>query len=104
MTDPSKNRQRGKATERAIAKRLGGTRRGTLGGHDIDCGPWAVEVKDRVNFVGNTFMQQAERNCPPGKTPLVVVHQTGRRHADDLVMLRLSDWLDLHGPLVRGSE
>ena len=104
MTDPSKNRQRGKATERAIAKRLGGIRRGILGGHDIDCGAWAVEVKDRVNFVGNTFMQQAERNCPPGKTPLVVVHQTGRRHADDLVMLRLSDWLDLHGPLVRGSE
>ncbi len=102
--NPAGNRRRGKHTERQIAKRLGGTRRGILGGHDIDAGPWAVEVKDRVSFVGSTFMAQAERNCPPGKTPLVVVHQTGRRHADDLVMLRLTDWLDLFGPLVRGKE
>ena len=46
--NPAKNRQRGKNTERAIARRLGGIRRGVLGGHDIDAGPWAVEIKDRV--------------------------------------------------------
>ena len=86
-----------------MAKLLNGTRRGILGGHDIDAGPWSVEVKDRVRFVGSAFMQQAVRNCPDGKTPLVVVHVTGSRHQDDLVMIRLADWLDLYGPLTSGN-
>lgn len=102
--NPAGNRRRGKNTERSIAKILNGQRRGILGGHDIDAGPWAVEVKDRVRFAGSVFMQQAIRNAPAGKTPLVVVHVTGSRHADDLVMLRLSDWQDLYGPLSRGCD
>ena len=97
--NPAKNRQRGKATERAVAKLTGGKRIGILGNDDVQAGLWSIEVKDRVRFIGATFMQQAIRNCPKDKTPLVVVHVTGQRHADDLVMIRLADWLDYYGPL-----
>ena len=97
--NPAKNRQRGKATERAVAKLTGGKRIGILGNDDVQAGLWSIEVKDRERFIGATFMQQAIRNCPKDKTPLVVVHVTGQRHADDLVMIRLADWLDYYGPL-----
>lgn len=96
---PAKNRRRGKATERAVAKLTGGKRIGVLGNDDVQAGPWSIEVKGRVRFSGSAFMQQACRNCPKGKTPLVVVHVTGQRHANDLVMIRLADWLDYYGPL-----
>ncbi len=93
--NPSKNRNRGKKTEAAIAKRLG-----ILGNDDVQAGAFSIEVKDRVKFVGTGFMEQAVRNCPKDKTPLVVVHVTGARHDGDLVMMRLSDWQDRHRQLL----
>lgn len=98
--NPSKNRNRGKKTEAAIAKRLGGKRLGILGNDDVQAGAFSIEVKDRVKFVGTGFMEQAVRNCPKDKTPLVVVHVTGARHDGDLVMMRLSDWQDRHRQLL----
>lgn len=95
--NPSRNRNRGKRTEKAIAKITGGKRLGILGRDDVQAGAFSIEVKDRVSFVGATFMQQAIRNCPEGKTPLVIVHQTGSRHTDDIVLMRLADWIDWHG-------
>lgn len=94
--NPSKNRRRGKRTESAIAKLLNGKRLGILGKDDVQAGAFSIEVKDRVKFVGTGFMEQAIRYCPGDKTPLVIVHTTGTRHDDDLVMMRLSDW---HGQL-----
>jgi len=93
----SLNRNRGKATERATAKRLGGKGVGILGGEDVSAGLFSVECKSRVRFVGQGWMSQAVRNCPRGRVPMLVVHLHGARHADDLVMLRMSDWLDLYG-------
>jgi hypothetical protein len=100
----NKKRSRGKNTEQAIAGRLGGKRVGIFGGEDIDAGPFSVEVKDRAAFVGAGFMAQAVRNCPAGKTPLVVVHVTGARHDGDLVMMRLADWQDWYGTMGREGE
>lgn len=87
------NRNRGKGSECAVAKALGGKRVGTMGGEDIHLdGPWSVEVKSRAAFVAADWMDQAVRNAPTGKTPLVVVHVRGKRHDKDLVIVRLADW------------
>jgi hypothetical protein len=102
--NPKHNRDRGKRTEQAIAERLQGTRKGIMGGHDVDAGPFAVEVKDRESFAGSTFMQQAIRNCPNDKTPLVIVHTHGKRHDTDLVMIRLADWQDWFGKLAEAGK
>ena len=92
------NRDRGKAAERAVAKALGGLRIGTLSREDIHFdGPFSAEVKSRAAFVAADWMDQAVRNAPAGKTPLVVVHVRGKRHDKDLVIVRLADWADWHG-------
>jgi len=94
----SLNRDRGKAAERAVALALGGMRIGTLSGEDVHFdGPFSAEVKSRAGFVAAEWMDQAVRNAPPGKTPLVVVHVRGKRHDKDLVIIRLADWADWHG-------
>jgi hypothetical protein len=97
--NPKQNRDRGKRCEADIAVRLSGRRMGVMGAHDVEAGPFAVEVKSRVAFVGTGFMAQAARNCPTGKTPLVVVHLTGTRHEGDLVMMRMCDWQEWFGKL-----
>jgi len=70
-----------------------------MGGHDIEAGPFAVEVKSRLKFAGTGFMDQAVRNCPMGKTPLVVVHIHGQQHDSDLIMMTMKDWKDWFGKL-----
>jgi len=90
------NRNRGKAAERAVASALNGVRIGTMGGEDVHLdGPWSCEVKSRQAFAAMPWMEQTTRNAPKGKKPLVVVHVHGKRHDDDLVILRLKDWKEL---------
>jgi len=60
------NRQRGKATERAVAKRIGGKRVGILGAEDVSHPLFSIEVKSRKAFVAGDWMAQAVRNCPEG--------------------------------------
>lgn len=98
------NRQRGKNTERAIAKRIKGRRVGILGREDIQHELWSIEVKSRVKFSGEGFMQQAIRNCPQGKTPLVVVHIHGRQHSKDLVIMKMKDFEDWAGDVFKSKE
>ena len=94
---------RGKAAERSVANTLGGKRVGTLSGEDIHIdGPFSVEVKSRQTFVACAWMAQAVRNAK-GKTPLLVVHVHGKRHDDDLVIVKMSDfqnwWGDINGAI-----
>jgi len=95
-----RNRARGKATEKAIAQRFGGQRMGIFGREDVRMSLFSVEVKDRRKFVGQGFMEQSVRNCPEGKIPLVVVHITGQRRVNDLVMVRMKDFEDCLGDLL----
>lgn len=76
---------------------------GTLGGEDGKHPIFSAELKKCKAFRGNAFMEQAIRNCPNEKVPMVVVHTTGRNHNDDLVIIRLRDFEDLYGrvPIVR---
>jgi hypothetical protein len=43
-------------------------------------------------FKGNTYMNQAEKNCPDAKVPVAVVHTTGRRHVQNIVLIRQEYW------------
>lgn len=55
------------------------------------------------SFIGNTYMNQAEKNCPDAKLPVVVVHTTGRRHEQDIAMLRSVYWESLLSKLLDKS-
>ncbi|MBP7232194.1 MAG: hypothetical protein KBA28_09705 [Syntrophaceae bacterium] len=102
--NPAQNRNRGKKTEQNIAKIIGGKRLGILGKDDVQTDAFSFEIKDRLKFSGTGFMEQAVRNCAENKTPAVIVHVTGTRHDDDLVMMRLKDWQDWHGNISTATE
>ena len=93
------NRDRGKRTERDLAKRLGGKRVGILGSEDISHDWASFEVKNRVKSTVHGFMEQCTRNCPQGKVPIVIVHKHGERHGNDLVCMKLVDWEAWQGEL-----
>ena len=85
-----------KAAERAIAKVLGGQRVGCTGEAtpDVEHAWLAAEVKTRATFPSwlTLAMVQAGRNAAKDKLPIVVLHQKGWNHDDDLVLMRLADF------------
>jgi len=95
MGKQSRNRQRGRAAEKQTAKALGGKAIGALSGEDVFTWDMSIEVKSRKKFVGKGWMEQAERNNVDTKVPLVVVHITGTKYEDDLVLMRIKDFQEM---------
>jgi len=88
-----------KATERAIAARLGGRRVPITGRSrgdvpDVRCDWLAVEVKLRRHLPGwlKTAMQQAVAAAGVSQLPIVVLHESGQRHGRDIVCMSLADF------------
>lgn len=92
-----------KKAERRFADILGGKRTGPTGkdSPDITHDTLAPEVKTREELPKwfTECMDQAERNAPPGKTPLVIFHVKGERYLDALVVLRLKDFIEIRNDL-----
>ena len=99
-----RNKRQGRAVQSKMAKRLGGKSVGTIEGQDISHSVFSVEVKHRKKFVGNTFMNQAVKNSPEGKVPLVIVHELNQRFDKALVMIRMKDWEEWYGKFERKEE
>ena len=99
-----------KATERSIARRLGGQRTGPTGASGPDIlTPWAcIEVKERQALPRwlTDALRQASAGVGGGRLPLVVLHEAGQRHDDDIACLRLRDLERLLGndPGAPGDE
>ena len=83
-----------KRCERELAKRLGGQRTGPTGhtGPDVVTDWCSVEVKTRKTLPAwlKEAVHQAEAGVVGDRLPLVVLHQAGTRHDQDLVVLRLA--------------
>ena len=92
-----------KAVERAIARVLSGRRisNHALGQQtpDVETDAYSIEVKHRKRLPAwiEDAVTQAERNATPGKLPLAVLHESGRRHDNDLVVVRLRDFVEWFG-------
>ena len=95
------NRDRGKAFERHIAKKIGGKRIGIIGGEDVAHEVISVEAKAVSRSTAHTWYDQCERNAPLGKLPVVVVHKHSSKHDTDLAILNLDMFLEL---LNKGSK
>jgi hypothetical protein len=94
------NRARGATFERTVAKALGGRRTGPLGGRDDVVGDTVVvQTKKTINFSvrqARAYLDDLSRTYPT-RTALVVHAEPGRDR-EAVVILRLNDWLALHGP------
>lgn len=93
-----------KATERAVASRLGGRRvpiTGRQRGDTPDVAhDWlSIEVKHRQSLPRwlTEAMSQAAAGAGLSQLPIVVLHEHGGRHDGDLVVLRLSDFVGWFG-------
>ncbi len=83
-----------KHAERAIARLLDGCRC-HFEGKDVDAGRWSAEVKHgrQVPKTIIDWFEQAERNTPEGKRPLLVLHPPRLPYEDSPVVLRLGDFV-----------
>lgn len=95
-----------KATERAVAKRLGGRRVPITGRQrgdapDVAHEHLSVEVKHRANLPLwlHDAMSQAMAAARAGQLPLVVLHQAGQRHDNDYVVIRMRDYTEWYGDI-----
>jgi hypothetical protein len=92
-----------KATERAVARIFKGKRTSNQGlGSAVPVvvsDAYCVEVKHREKLPEwlKAAMAQAVTNCRPGLLALVVLHECGQRHDNDLVMVRLADFIEWFG-------
>lgn len=95
-----------KALERAVARQLGGRRTSYLGlggmpMPDVETEVYSVECKCRKRLPEwiTGALAQAHRLATQGKLPLVVLHEMGTRHGEDIVCLRLEDFVEWFGDL-----
>lgn len=73
---------------KSVKRNLGQSRDG---GYDIECGPFAIEVKRRKNIAASIFMEQAIE-AAGDKTPVVAMRED---FGEWLVMFRLPDAIKL---------
>lgn len=89
-----------KINERRIAGMLGGKRKPITGRGSVDIDhPWlAIEAKlrDRLPQWIEGALRQAEAEAGE-KLPIAVLHGKGLDHADDLVVLRLHNFIEWFG-------
>ncbi len=96
-----------KAHERAVAKRVGGRRIGPTGrqGPDVVSAWLSIECKSRKALPAwlVNALQQARSGASETHLPLVILHQVGARHDDDLCVLSLADFTRWFGELEGGE-
>lgn len=86
-----------KATERRIAKRLSGQRvpvADKRSGADVISDTLSVEVKHRKQLPAwlHKAMAQAVNAATGEQTPIVVLHELGKRGDNDYVIIRMRDF------------
>ncbi len=89
-----------KNVERAIAKRLNGKRLGATGQATADVvSDWlSAEVKHRRKLPEWLKDALAQAQAGSGeRLPIVILHENGQRHDNDLVLMRLADFEDWFG-------
>lgn len=87
-----------KATERKIARRLGGRRVGHQSGPvDVDAGWLQVQVKHRKRLPLwlTEALNKVRAATNDQQLGIVVLHEHGKR--DDLIVLSLADWQQWFG-------
>jgi hypothetical protein len=69
--------------------------------------PWlSIEVKHKkiIPLWLLTAMSQAVAAVRGQQLPVVILHQSGARHNDDLVVVRLGDWVQWFGDVSYSSD
>ncbi len=92
----SNSYRKGYVAEKKVADLVGGKRVGILGKEDISDpkGVFSYEVKMRKKlpkFLKDCY-EQARKNCPATKHPVVVLKEKNKRYDDALVVMRFKNF------------
>lgn len=98
MPNPKKTAiNRGRSFEQFLARAFGGQRIGISGRATIDVmtPTLAIEAKEKEHLPKwiMSALALARSKALDGQTPILVLHQLGNKHDDDLVVLRLEDFM-----------
>lgn len=99
----SNNYRRGYRAEKKVADLVGGKRLGILGKEDVEHHQFSFEVKMRKvlpKFLKNCY-EQASKNCPENRLPVVILKEKGKRYEDCLVIINFKDFI---GCVVKKEE
>lgn len=88
-----------KGVERRLARRLNGDRTGHTGGADVQTDWLSVEVKSRKQLPQwlRGAVAQAKRNAGVSQLAVAILHEVGRNHDGDLVVMTLRDFEEWFG-------
>lgn len=87
-----KNRNRGKALEKFVAKLFGGERLGLLGSEDVRLSHFSVECKERERLPVSIKKWYAQATVHADeRIPMVYMHELNRPHGEDLIIIRAND-------------
>jgi hypothetical protein len=97
-----------KATERATARLLGGVRVPITGRQrgsapDVEHDHLSIECKHRrvmPQWIKDALDQAVAASDGRQRLPIVVIHEHGKRHLDDVVMVSMRDWISWYGPVM----
>lgn len=100
-----------KRTERELAKMLGGKRIPVTGRQrgetpDIDHPLYSIEVKHKKKlpeWLHDAHDQAVQSSNKRKKLPVVVLHETGKAHKNDYVVLQMRDFLEITGEFVESD-
>ena len=84
-----------KQYERRIARLFGVERKGILGKADFETAHLAGETKVLAEMPKKLmgWYAQANKNCPLGKHPIIIVKERGRKDDNAYVIMRLKNFL-----------
>ena len=94
------NRNRGNEFERWLAKQVGVTRTGHFGVGDVVTKRTVYECKERQvlpKFLKDAVAQAERHRTDKDQMAVAAFHQHGRPHGEDLVVMRLDEFLLWHG-------
>jgi hypothetical protein len=97
-----------KQTERRTAAILGGKRvpvsgRGRGDVPDVEHDHLSIECKHRrvmPQWIKDALDQAVAASDGRQRLPIVVIHEHGKRHLDDVVMVSMRDWISWYGPVM----
>jgi hypothetical protein len=94
-----RNRRTGRQYEARIAALIGGEHKEQLhrahSTHDVESALIVGECKLRQDLAAETWMQQCEAHAQDGKVCAVFCKAKGKQDKNSLVILRLSDFMEL---------
>jgi len=97
-----------KRTERKLASMLGGQRVPVTGRQrgdapDIAHALYSIEVKHKKKlpeWLHDAHDQAVKSSSKRKKVPVVILHETGKPHSKDYVVLQMRDFLEITGEFV----